>query len=174
MRALLAAGLFAVFRLSPSACLRSADDTLYHEEIRQAAARHGIDPRLVRALIWRESRFRARAVGRRGEVGLMQLLPRGAAAEYARVHRVPPMSKRELFDVSNNLEVGCWYLGVALRRWRGADQEVERALVQYNAGERRAGEWCRRPGNAAEDPVPGSLRIYVGEIMMRFYGYREK
>ena len=170
---MLAAGLFAACWFSFAASARNPEDTLYREEIRRAAVRHGVDPELVRALVWRESRFRANAVGRQGEVGLMQLLPKGAVAEYARIHRVPPMSRRELFKVHNNLEVGCWYLGVALRRWRSHDQQIERALVHYNAGERRAKAWCRRPGRGA-DPIPAALRSYVGGIMTRYNGYRKK
>ena len=48
------------------------DDTKYHDEIVAAARRHGLDPDLVRALIFRESRFNPQARGSRGEVGLMQ------------------------------------------------------------------------------------------------------
>lgn len=173
MLALLAAGLYAAFRLSP-VFEWIPDDTRYAEDIRQAAGRHGVDPQLVRALIWKESRFRAHAVGGKGEIGLMQLLPKGAVAEYARVHRVPPKSRRELFEVRNNLEVGCWYLGAALRRWRGADRSVERALVQYNAGESRAKEWCDPPPADRKDPIPASVRSYVSGIMTRYHGYRKK
>ena len=171
---MLTAGLLAVCWFTSAASARVADDTLYREDIRRAAVRHGVDPELVRALIWHESRFRANAVGRLGEVGLMQLLPQGAAAEYARVHKVSPMSRRELFKVPNNLEVGCWYLGVAMRRWRAHDQQIERALVHYNAGERRAKTWCRNPSRGESDPISASLRGYVGKIMSRYHGYRRK
>ena len=166
--------MFAVCAFSSSASARISDDTLYREEIRQAAERHGVDPELVRSLIWHESRFRANAVGRQGEIGLMQLLPKGAVAEYARIHKVPPMSRRELFKIHNNLEVGCWYLGVAMRRWRSHDQPIERALTHYNAGERRAKEWCRKPGRWQRDPIPAALRNYVDRIMTRYHGYRRK
>lgn len=174
MLVLLAAGMYAAFRLSP---VRAwiPDDTRYAEEIRAAAARHGVDPRLVRSVIWRESRFRAGAVGGQGEIGLMQLLPKGAVAEYFRVHRKPPMSRKELFEVRNNLEIGCWYLGTALRRWKNADHSVERALVQYNAGEGRAREWCLPPaGKGTKDPIPAPVRSYVDGIMTRYHGYCKK
>ena len=173
MLVLLAAGSYAAWQLPP-VTEWIPDDTRYAEEIRQAAGRHGVDPQLVRALIWRESRFRAHAVGSKGEIGLMQLLPRGAVAEYARVHKVPAKSRRELFDVRGNLEVGCWYLGTALRRWRGADHDLERALTQYNAGESRAREWCVPPPPGQKDPIPASVRRYVDGIMTRYHGYRKQ
>src|ERR1041385_4568710 len=41
--------------------------------IRSAAQRYGVEPALIKAVVWRESKFDARARGRAGEVGLMQL-----------------------------------------------------------------------------------------------------
>jgi len=38
-----------------------------------AAAKYGVDPRLVKAIIWKESRYRVNAVGKAGEIGLMQV-----------------------------------------------------------------------------------------------------
>ena len=46
--------------------------------IRTAAAQYGVDPALVKAVVWRESRFNPKARGAAGELGLMQI--RAAAA----------------------------------------------------------------------------------------------
>lgn len=149
------------------------DDSRYHAEIAAAAGRHGLDPDLVRALIFQESRFDPRARGGSGEIGLMQVLPSGAAAEWARVLRRPRPSEAELFDIRLNLEIGCWYLARALRRWRDYDAKTILALAQYNAGERRARAW------APADPHDGALkrisvkstRKYVTKIMKRYRMY---
>jgi len=149
------------------------DDTRYREEIAEAAGRHGIDPELVRALIFQESRFNARARGSRGEIGLMQVLPRGAAAEWARVRKRPKPSMRELFEVRTNLDIGCWYLARALRRWRGYDARMELALAQYNAGETRAKAWApaRKDGTVVERITVASTKKYVTRIMKRYRRY---
>ena len=76
----------------------AVDDTKFAEEIREAAARHNIDSRLVRALIYEESRFRPGAIGRAGEVGLMQVMPNKSAVDWARSHRVPGPERGVLFS----------------------------------------------------------------------------
>ncbi|MEI6568895.1 MAG: transglycosylase SLT domain-containing protein, partial [Verrucomicrobiota bacterium] len=43
------------------------------EPIRAAANRYRIDPALIKAIVWKESRFHPEARGRVGELGLMQL-----------------------------------------------------------------------------------------------------
>src|SRR5258708_18248531 len=47
-----------------------------------AARRYGVDPALVKAVVWRESRFHPQARGRVGELGLMQIREE-AAQEWA-------------------------------------------------------------------------------------------
>lgn len=149
------------------------DDTKYRSEIVAAAGRHGLDPELVRAVIFRESRFDPRARGRSGEIGLMQVLPSGAAAEWARVLKRPRPSERDLFDVKVNLEVGCWYLARALRRWRSYDRGVELALAQYNAGESRAQKWAppEKNGDVLSRVNIASTRKYITKIMKRYRKY---
>ena len=58
----------------------AVDDTRYADEIRVAANRNGLDPQFVRAVVFQESRFDPFARGSKGEVGLMQVLPRMMAA----------------------------------------------------------------------------------------------
>lgn len=149
------------------------DEHRYDAQIGVAAGKHGLDPELVRALIYQESRFRADRRGSRGEIGLMQVLPSGAAAEWARVKKRRCPMDRELFDVELNLEVGCWYLARALRRWQDYDRRIELALAQYNAGEKRAREWA--PKNKHGEVLPnvkiGSTKKYISEITERYRSY---
>ena len=97
---------------------RLVDETLYAEEISRAAARHALPQDLVKALIRRESHFNPNAVGSHGEIGLMQLMPSGAVAEWARVKKTVVPSDREVFDVKLNLEIGCWYLARCIKKWK--------------------------------------------------------
>lgn len=149
------------------------DDSRYESLIRAAAERNNVDSRLIRAVIFQESRFNPSVVGRAGEIGLMQVLPQGAAAEWARVHNVPPPGRGQLFGPELNIEIGSWYLARALRRWRSYRHGVELALCQYNAGESRADRW--KPGKTDGAVIPRigieSTRIYVTKIMKRYAYY---
>ena len=152
---------------------RGVDDTRYHSEIAVAARRHGIDPELVRAVIWQESRFDAAAVGGAGEIGLMQILPGGAVAEWARIMRCPAPPERQLFRPEVNLEIGCFYLARALRRWSGYKYGTALALAQYNAGESRAKTWApeTRDGEVVPRIRIASTKKYVETIVKRYRKY---
>lgn len=148
------------------------DDTLYADEIKAAAKKHGLPPELVRALIKKESRFRADQIGEAGEVGLMQILPQGAAAEWARVNKCKVPDKDELQDVKTNLEIGCWYLARAIKKWKDYRYGMELALAEYNAGAKNSARW--KPEKKTDEVIHRidfpSTRKYVTEIM---HDYRE-
>jgi soluble lytic murein transglycosylase-like protein len=89
-------------------------------EISLAAAGYALDPRLVEAVAWRESRFHHAARSSKGAVGVMQLMP-----STARDLGVDP------FDMAQNIQGGAMYLRQMLNRFGG---DVRLALAAYNAG----------------------------------------
>lgn len=145
----------------------------YDVEITAAAGKHGLDPDLVRALIYQESRFRPNKRGKKGEIGLMQVLPSGAAAEWARVNKRSRPSSLALYNVELNLDIGCWYLARAKRRWRTYAHGTELALAEYNAGTSRAREWAPKAPDGEVIPRVkiASTRKYVSDIMKRYRKY---
>lgn len=151
------------------------DDTRFAAEIREAAGKHGVDAALVRAVVFQESRFDPFARGSKGEVGLMQVLPRGAVADWARMNRKPVPARSALTDPRLNLEIGCWYLARGMRRWRNYKHGTELALAGYNAGKSRAERW--KPADFDGEVIPritiDSTRRYVDRIMKRYHNYRE-
>ena len=151
----------------------AVDDTRFAAEIREAAAKHGLDSRLVRAVIYQESRFRPGAVGGAGEIGLMQIIPSRAAADWAKAHNVPCPEAGVLFSPRINLEIGCWYLSDGLRRFRKYEHATELALARYNAGLSRANAW--KPADAKGEVMDRitikSTRKYVKNIMSRYQKY---
>lgn len=92
----------------------------YADLVARASARHGVDARLVHALIEVESGYRANAHSAKGAMGLMQLMP-ATAARYA---------VGNPFDPSANIDAGTRHLKTLLEEFgtRGA-------LAAYNAGE---------------------------------------
>jgi soluble lytic murein transglycosylase-like protein len=92
-----------------------------HAAVADHAARHALDPDLVRAVIRVESGWNTRAVSRKGAMGLMQLMP-ATAAEYG---------VADPFNPTENIRAGVAYLRRLIDRFDG---RTELALAAYNAG----------------------------------------
>jgi soluble lytic murein transglycosylase len=149
----------------------------YDEMIAVAAARHGVDPLLVKAVIWQESRFHADKLGGHGERGLMQVTE-PAAADWVRATGVETFVPADLLDPKTNIEVGTWYLGRALRHWSGQEDPLPFALGEYNAGRSRVKRWSGGELMTAEAldramDIP-STRSYINAVRGRYEYYRSR
>ena len=151
-------------------------DYSYDNLIADAARRNRLDVNLVRAVIWRESRFNYKAKGLKGEIGLMQIMPGSAyaAADWAKAHSREIPSAQALFDPKLNIDIGCWYLGRALRRYRHYKEAAILALCEFKDGARNTARWLPDNKFAAVAPriTNRGTRQYVREIMQRYYYYR--
>ena len=150
----------------------------YENIIRNAGLRNQIDPALIKAVIWKESRFDRNARGLKGEIGLMQIMPgpKFAAADWANAHRCKLPSTGALYDPALNVDVGSWYLARAIRRYSRYKESIALGLCEYNAGPQRAADW--KPQNP-DDPVIDRISIpstksYVQDILKRYEYYKEQ
>ncbi|MEG2076918.1 MAG: lytic transglycosylase domain-containing protein, partial [Victivallaceae bacterium] len=152
------------------------DDSLYWSTIQKVSRKYNVDPQLVRAVIFRESRFNPMARGDAGEVGLMQIMPNMAVVDWARAHKRGVPSTLELYRPDLNIEIGVWFLAKALRRFDGYQRQVELALCQYNAGPTRAGNWkpLDKNGEIMERITIDSTRRYVEVICQRYQHYKAR
>jgi len=114
-----------------------------------SAARHGVDPRLVFAVMRKESRFNPRARSHKNAMGLMQIVP----ATAHRFHKSNPS------DIAQNVDCGVQYLRWLLERFSG---DVRLALAGYNAGENTVIHCGYRVPNIAE------TRNYVNTIVENY------
>lgn len=148
----------------------------YAQLIEQAGRRNGVDPDLIRAVVWRESNFNHNTVGLKGEIGLMQIMPGFAAVEWAGFFHRPVPSKAMLCDPALNLEIGSWYLARALRRWSKYREGIALALCEYNAGFSRANAWKpeRFDGSVLDRIKIDSTRKYTSDILRKHGEYRQK
>jgi soluble lytic murein transglycosylase-like protein len=118
--------------------------------IEQAAARHNVDPNLVRSVIKVESNFNPNAVSRKGAMGLMQLMPSTARS----LHVINP------FDPQQNVDAGVRHLKKLLESYGG---NIKLSLAAYNAG---AGAVARSSGV----PHFSETQNYVRRITELYYG----
>ena len=147
--------------------------------IETVAAKHGVSPGLVKAVVWQESRFNPLATGAAGERGLMQVTEI-AAKDWVAANQIEVFSPADLFDPKTNLEAGVWYLSRALRRYSDRDDPRPFALAEYNAGKSRVNRW---KGETGGEPTAGefqagidfpSTAAYIGNILSREEFYRRR
>jgi len=128
--------------------LDRADLRLLVESISQE---HGVDPKLVDALVRVESSYDPNAVSRRGAMGLMQLMP--ATVKRLRVN--------DPFDPEENIRGGVKEFSRLLEQYSG---NLQFALAAYNAGEGAVARHGGVPPYAeTRDYVSRILSIYTGK-----------
>ncbi len=152
------------------------DDTKYDYLIVRAARKYGIDSRLVKAVIYRESRFNPSASGNAGEIGLMQIMPKFSVQDWAKDHGVEPPTAGMLYSPQLNIEIGTWYLAKAMAQWRNFKYGTELALCHYNAGDKRAQSWKPESydGEIMSRIKIKSTKNYVEAIMKKYQEYCKK
>ena len=124
--------------------------------IEDASKRYGIDPQLLRALCFLESRYRLDVVSPKGARGPMQFMP-ATASKYGLQNPHNPKSA---------IDTAARYLRDLLRKFNG---RTDLAIAAYNAGEGtveafRTGKSLRladgkiiNPGNVRTDGIPPYL-----------------
>lgn len=142
-----------------------------------AARRYGVEPALVKAVVWRESRFHPDVRGSRGEIGLMQIIPNAAAKDWADAEHLRPVTAEQLLDPGTNTMAGAWYLARLCKRYAQTDNPLPYVLADYNAGRGNVLKWNQGVAstNSAtflkQVSFPGT-KSYVQSVMRRYTHYR--
>jgi soluble lytic murein transglycosylase len=149
-------GAFAyVHSTEPGWWVRLRYPLRYQAIVRGHARNYRLDPALLAAVIYQESKFDPHARSSSGAIGLMQLLP--ATAEGIAIHTGG--SRFRVSDLDNpeiNVRYGAWYLRHLLDKY--GDERT--ALAAYNAGQDNVDRW-RREGTGIEFP---ETRHYVSRV----------
>jgi soluble lytic murein transglycosylase len=147
---------------------------LRHEDIiRQQAARKHLDPSLIAAVIYAESKFDARDSST-GAKGLMQIQP-DTARFIARRSGGTAFTVADLSDPQTNISYGSYYLRYLLDRY---DDNATLALAAYNGGETNVDDWVRTAGRGRagfrETDIPfAETRAYVDRVLQARQDYRD-
>lgn len=143
--------------------------------IRDGAARYDLDPALVAAVVYAESRFDERARSSQGAVGLMQILPE-TAHQIADESGGVTFTTEDLEDPRINVRYGSYYLRQALDAYDG---DVRAAVASYNAGMGVVSQWVAGSSDDGhglcvhEIPYP-ETRAYVEKVLEARRVYREE
>jgi len=108
----------------------------YEQIVRGHARNYNLDPALLAAVIYQESKFKADARSKSGAIGLMQLLP--ATAKGIALHTGGTRFRvDDLYDPELNVRYGSWYLRHLIDKY--GDERT--ALAAYNAGQDNVDRW---------------------------------
>jgi soluble lytic murein transglycosylase len=147
----------------------------YTGAIRAGAARYHLDPALVAAVVYAESKFDEHARSSQGAVGLMQVLP-DTADQIAGESGGVTFTAADLEDPRINVRYGSYYLRQALDAFDG---DARAAVASYNAGVGVVGEWVKRAHDDGHElrlrdiPYP-ETRAYVQKVLEARRVYREQ
>jgi soluble lytic murein transglycosylase len=127
----------------------------YGQIVRGHARNYDLDPALLAAVIYQESKFKANARSKSGAIGLMQLLP--DTAKGIAIHTGgTAFQVDDLYNPEINVRYGAWYLRHLLEKY--GDERT--ALAAYNAGQDNVDRW-RDSGSGIQFP---ETRAYVDRV----------
>ena len=127
----------------------------YTSIVRTDADDEHLDPALLAAVIYTESKFQPHVRSRTGAIGLMQLQP--STAEGIAIHTGGLRFRiSDLYNPEINIRYGAWYLRHLLDKYR--DERV--ALAAYNAGQANVDRW-RAESVGVQFP---ETRAYVARV----------
>jgi peptidoglycan lytic transglycosylase len=148
---------------------------LKHEDIiRQQAAQKKLDPALVAAVIYQESKFADRT-SVAGARGLMQITP-DTARFIANKSGGIRFTLEDLGTPQINIAYGAWYLRYLLDRYEG---RTALAVAAYNAGMGHVDEWVTAAGGPdsfdprSDIPFP-ETRHYTLQVLERRTDYARR
>ena len=143
---------------------------LRHDDIiRQQADDKDLDPALIAAVIYAESRFARDATSSAGARGLMQITP-ATAQEIAQRSGGTEFEQGDLGDPQINISYGSWYLHWLLDRY-GDNRRL--AVAAYNAGTGNVDKWLVEDPGMTIDEIPfPETREYVRKVLDARKEYR--
>jgi len=145
MRRLIAAALLAALAASASVASETVKADALCAMIEDAAHAHGLPPAFMARLIWKESRFDAKALSPKGAQGVAQFMPDTARRR----------GLADPWDAAQAIPASTAYLAELRRRFGN----LGLAAAAYNAGEARVERWL-----ADEGGLPAETRAYVRAI----------
>ncbi|RCW57412.1 soluble lytic murein transglycosylase [Halanaerobium sp. ST460_2HS_T2] len=123
---------------------RNLEPVKYKKQIDKYSKEFSLEPELLAAIIYVESRFNKYSISPKGAVGLMQLMP-ATANWVAKELGYKNFSLKDLDNPDLNIKFGSWYFSYLYQKF---DQNLIKTIAAYNAGERNVQKWINNGWNA--------------------------
>lgn len=136
----------------------------------EAGQKYGVDPLLLKATAWQESRFDPAARSHAGALGLMQIMPL-TFAEFS--------PTGDALDPKESIVVAAKYHAwLSQRPWASAQlspaERDSRCIAAYNCGPTRLARATRSNGSGWLAHVPQETKVYVAAVKNRHLYYVEQ
>jgi soluble lytic murein transglycosylase len=138
----------------------------YREIILDYSREYSVDPHLIAAIIYVESKYILNAESDKGALGLMQIMPK-TGEWIAKQLIINDYSNSDLFNPETNIRFGSWYLSYLSKEFN-ADKHI--MISAYNAGIGKVKEWLDKEvwnGNIGDvKNIPyGETRKYLKDVL---------
>jgi soluble lytic murein transglycosylase len=146
----------------------------YWESVLSYSRKYGQDPYFIAAVIRAESQFSPEALSPAGARGVMQVMP-ATGEKVARLIPLPGFIPARLFEPDTAINIGAWYIGSLMKRFKGDPLLVAAA---YNAGPEAVQAWISKNGYHGEgdvfvESIPYyETRGYVKKVLRNYAEYR--
>lgn len=146
----------------------------YEEYIVKYSKEYSLDPCLVAAVIWTESRFNPEATSPKDAMGLMQITPQ-TGMWGAKTLGVENFEVEDLYDVELNIRVGCWYIKTLKQQF---NDDLELVLAAYNGGSGNVSKWLKDSQYSNDGKtlyyIPfRETREYVSKVIAAYEQYKK-
>ncbi|GAB6099256.1 lytic transglycosylase domain-containing protein [Halanaerocella petrolearia] len=145
---------------------------LYQDLIFNQAIKNDLDPYLVAAVIYVESKFDPWATSNKGARGLMQIMPKTGIWISDMLEE--DFITGDLYKPEINIKYGCWYLSWLQNKFKG---ELAVTLAAYNGGFGNVNKWLNsnqwdgKHENVHKIPF-AQTRGYVNKVIKVYRKYK--
>jgi len=123
----------------------------YKDLIRNASKTYNIDPYLLTAIIYEESKFNPSSESKPGAIGLMQIMP--GTGQWIAEKQKRRFKVDDLYGPAVNIDMGSWYFNYLREKY----QDERLALAAYNSGHANVDKWLKDDRHTTVDSVIANI-----------------
>lgn len=145
----------------------------YQDEIKFYSKKYNLNSALIASVINVESGYDEEIISNKGAIGLMQLMP--STAEWVANRNGIYYNEDKLFEVSYNLNLGCYYLSYLIDYFNSE----ENGVCAYNAGLGNVQNWLKNKEYSQDGKklkiIPfNETKDYLNKVYKNYHYYKNR